>query len=191
MRTDFRIARPAGFALPHIFFVCTSTISHDANRAVGRGSVKNEEHRNCGGNFPWARCETEPLRSRRQAAVVRGRILLLEARMAAQQLFPKYLARTKMREKGQITIPKQFREHLGSGARLTVLRMGDGLVLLPEQHRLDHLGNAISSALIDSGANLDDMLDTLPRMRELIFAHRYGKSATRKCSARAKNRPRR
>ena len=113
--------------------------------------------------------------------------------MATQQPVLEYLANAKIGGKGQITVPKQFREDLGlaSGARLAILRIGDGLILLPEQHRLDRLCNAISSALTDSGATVDDLLDSLPRMRELVFAKRYGRPATKKGSPRVKSIPRR
>ena len=50
-----------------------------------------------------------------------------------------YLNTTKIGEKGQLTVPKQFREELGleAGAPFAVLRLGDGLILLPEQRRFD------------------------------------------------------
>lgn len=40
-----------------------------------------------------------------------------------------YLTTTKIDEKGQLTVPKQFREDLGlgNGAPFAVLRLGDGL----------------------------------------------------------------
>ena len=42
-----------------------------------------------------------------------------------------YLTTTKIGEKGQLTVPKQFREELGlgNGAPFAVLRLGDGLIL--------------------------------------------------------------
>src|SRR2546425_7620321 len=45
-----------------------------------------------------------------------------------------YVATTRIGEKGQFTVPKQFREELGlgAGAPFAVLRFGDGLILLPE-----------------------------------------------------------
>jgi AbrB family looped-hinge helix DNA binding protein len=51
---------------------------------------------------------------------------------------------TKIGEKGQLTVPKQFREDLGLGigAPFAVLRLGDGLILLPEQRHLVAYGNA-------------------------------------------------
>jgi AbrB family looped-hinge helix DNA binding protein len=53
--------------------------------------------------------------------------------MAARNQTLEYLTTTKIGEKGQLTVPKQFREDhgLGAGAPFAVLRLGDGLVLSP------------------------------------------------------------
>jgi bifunctional DNA-binding transcriptional regulator/antitoxin component of YhaV-PrlF toxin-antitoxin module len=49
-----------------------------------------------------------------------------------------FLVTTKIGEKGQLTVPKQFREDVGFGiwARVDVLRVGGGLVVLPERPRV-------------------------------------------------------
>ncbi|HTT22449.1 MAG TPA: AbrB/MazE/SpoVT family DNA-binding domain-containing protein [Candidatus Sulfotelmatobacter sp.] len=61
--------------------------------------------------------------------------------MASHDSTLEYLTTTKIGEKGQLTVPKQFREDLGlgSGAPFAVLRLGDGLILLPEQQRFEQL----------------------------------------------------
>jgi AbrB family looped-hinge helix DNA binding protein len=45
-----------------------------------------------------------------------------------------YLAHTRIGEKGQLTIPKAYRDELGldTGAPVAVLRIGEGLILIPE-----------------------------------------------------------
>jgi AbrB family looped-hinge helix DNA binding protein len=88
----------------------------------------------------------------------------------------KYLTTTKIGEKGQLTVPKQFREDLGlgMGAPFAVLRLGDGLILLPEQQRFDHLGQQIGLALASAGVNSHALLKTLPAARKRIFERRYG-----------------
>lgn len=92
-----------------------------------------------------------------------------------------FLTTTKIGEKGQLTVPKQFREDLGLGigAPFAVLRLGDGLVLLPEQQRFEHLCEQVSSALTNAGITADALLSTLPEARERVFARRYGKIASR------------
>jgi AbrB family looped-hinge helix DNA binding protein len=106
--------------------------------------------------------------------------------MAASQALLEYLTTTKIGEKGQLTVPKQFREDLGlaTGAPFAVLRLGDGLILLPEQKRFDHLCEQISSALTRAGVTQDSLLATLPETRQRIFARRYGGTASATYSRR-------
>ena len=100
--------------------------------------------------------------------------------MASQQTLLEYLTTTKIGEKGQVTVPKQFREDLGlgTGAPLVVLRLGDGLILMPQQERFERLCSEISSALSANGIPPKAVLATLPKARERIFERRYGPGAT-------------
>src|SRR6266699_716837 len=107
--------------------------------------------------------------------------------MASQDTPLKYLTTTKIGEKGQLTVPKEFREDLGlgAGAPFAVLRLGDGLVLLPEQRRFEHLCDQVSSALTRAGLTPEATLVTLPEARKRVFARRYKKSpSTRKAPRR-------
>jgi AbrB family looped-hinge helix DNA binding protein len=87
-----------------------------------------------------------------------------------------YLNTTKIGEKGQLTVPKQFRDELGLevGAPFAVLRLGDGLILLPEQRRFDALCERISSTLTAVGVTPQAVMATLPQTRERLFERRYG-----------------
>jgi len=87
-----------------------------------------------------------------------------------------YLNTTKIGEEGQLTVPKQFREELGleAGAPFAVLRLGDGLILLPEQRRFDALCERISSALAAAGVTSPAVMETLPETRAGLFERRYG-----------------
>jgi len=98
-----------------------------------------------------------------------------------------YLTTTKIGEKGQLTVPKQFREDLGlgSGAPFAVLRLGDGLILLPEQRRFEQLCQQISSRLTAAGITSGNLLATLPEARSRVFARRYGNDASSKRSRRS------
>ena len=97
--------------------------------------------------------------------------------MATRDSALEYLATTKIGEKGQLTVPKQFREDLGlgNGAPFAVLRLGDGLILVPEQQRFEHLCQQISSMLTAAGVTAEDLLATLPEARNRVYARRYGK----------------
>jgi AbrB family looped-hinge helix DNA binding protein len=104
----------------------------------------------------------------------RGRIFLP---MATHNSTLEYLTTTKIGEKGQLTVPKQFREDLGLGigAPFAVLRLGDGLILMPEQQRFEQLCQQLSSSLTAVGLNSRDVLATLPQARNRVYARRYGK----------------
>ena len=95
--------------------------------------------------------------------------------MASRQAILKYLTTTKIGEKGQLTVPKQFRHDLGlgTGAPFSVLRLGDGLILLPQQQRFEQLCQRVSSSLTSSGLTPEDILSTLPEARNRIYARRY------------------
>lgn len=99
--------------------------------------------------------------------------------MAAQPPLLEYLTTTRIGEKGQLTVPKQFREDLGleAGAPFAVLRLGDGLILLPEQQRFDQLCLQISAALTAGGITDKAVLATLPETRQRVYARRYGPSS--------------
>lgn len=107
--------------------------------------------------------------------------------MATHNPTLEYLTTTKIGEKGQLTVPKQFRDDLGlgSGAPFAVLRLGDGLILLPEQKRFEHLCQQVSSHLTAAGVTPGNLLATLPVARNRVFARRYGKEASNKRSQRS------
>jgi AbrB family looped-hinge helix DNA binding protein len=96
--------------------------------------------------------------------------------MASQQTVVEYLTTTKIGEKGQVTVPKQYRENLGlgAGAPFAVLRLGDGLILMPQQDRFERLCAEISLTLTASGITPKAVLATLPEARQRVFERRYG-----------------
>lgn len=113
--------------------------------------------------------------------------------MAAESALLEYLTTTKIGEKGQLTVPKQFREDLGlaTGAPFAVLRLGDGLILLPEQQRFELLCEQISSALTAGGITQKALLATLPETRQRIYERRYGATGSTKSASRRASRGRR
>ena len=113
--------------------------------------------------------------------------------MATRQSTLEYLATTKIGEKGQLTVPKQFRKDLGlgTGAPFAILRLGDGLLLLPEQQRFQNLCEQISRSLVGSGVTADGVLASLPDARIRIFERRYKKLVTLSRSPRRRKQSRR
>jgi AbrB family looped-hinge helix DNA binding protein len=86
-----------------------------------------------------------------------------------------YVAHTRIGEKGQVTIPKLYRDERGldSGAPVAVLRIGEGLMLIPEQNRFRSLCESIASILERLQLAPADLLDTLPAARRRVFLRRY------------------
>ena len=110
--------------------------------------------------------------------------------MASRQATLEYLTTTKIGEKGQLTVPKQFRRELrlGNGAPFAVLRLGDGLVLLPEQRRFERLCELVASALTRAGLSTEEVLATLPEARQRVFTRRYKKLASARKSSHRRRR---
>lgn len=102
--------------------------------------------------------------------------------MATHNTTLEYLTTTNIGEKGQLTVPKQFREDLGlgAGAPFAVLRLGDGLILLPEQHRFEQLCARVGARLTAAGLTSEDLLATLPEARNRVYARHYGSSRASK-----------
>ena len=95
--------------------------------------------------------------------------------MPASQSEVEYVANTRIGEKGQLTIPKHYRDELGldTGAPVAVLRLGEALLLVPEQNRFRLLCESIASVLASRQLSPSEFLDTLPEARERVFARRY------------------
>jgi len=101
-----------------------------------------------------------------------------------------YVSHTRIGEKGQLTIPKQYRDELGldTGAPVAVLRIGEGLMLIPEQNRFRILCESIASVLEHRQLSPADLLETLPEARQSVFVRRYPKLARRERGTRRGNR---
>jgi AbrB family looped-hinge helix DNA binding protein len=87
-----------------------------------------------------------------------------------------FMGNTKIGEKGQVTIPKQFREDLdlAAGAPFAVLRVGNGLILLPEHQRFEQLCARVTSVLTNLGVKPQELLATLQEARKRVFTRHYG-----------------
>ena len=86
-----------------------------------------------------------------------------------------YLATTRLGERGTMTLPKEYRDalNLQTGSPLTVLRIGEGLMLIPERKRFDELCDAISARLEHAGVTDAALQSTLPEVREKLARRRY------------------
>src|SRR6266516_4385238 len=110
--------------------------------------------------------------------------------MATQDPPLKYLTTTKIGEKGQLTVPKEFREDLGlgTGAPFAVLRLGDGLILLPEHQRFEGLCQRISSAFTTASITPAAVLESLPLARKRVFDSRYPNAVSLRARRRSRKK---
>ncbi len=95
--------------------------------------------------------------------------------MPISQSHVEYVANTRIGEKGQLTIPKQYRDEMGldAGAPVAVLRAGEALILIPEQDRFRVLCESITAVLEGRRLAPEDLLKTLPEARRRVFVRRY------------------
>jgi AbrB family looped-hinge helix DNA binding protein len=108
--------------------------------------------------------------------------------MASREPIIEYLTTTRIGEKGQLTVPLQFRDDLGlsKGAPFAVLRLGDGLILLPEQQRFEKLCEELTSSLASAAISEKEFMTTLPEARSRVYERRYGgHTANRKTRRKA------
>lgn len=83
----------------------------------------------------------------------------------------------EIKARGQLTIPKKLRDasHLEEGHLVSIIPVGDSLVITPKRLALDEARREIRKVLKASGASLDDLLKGLEEEREVLFKETYGK----------------
>src|ERR1700682_1888209 len=95
--------------------------------------------------------------------------------MGAHVPVVEYLATSRIGEKGQVTVPKQYRDELGLGVGdpVAALRIGAGLVLIPGWPRFQRLGDSSAEVLASAGVPAAALQASLPEARNRVFARRY------------------
>lgn len=96
--------------------------------------------------------------------------------MPAEPLLPvEFLTTTRLGKKGELTVPSEYRDelHLESGAQVAVLRLGDGLLLIPEQTHFNQLCDRIAGAFASQGVSAAELLASLPKARRKVFERHY------------------
>jgi bifunctional DNA-binding transcriptional regulator/antitoxin component of YhaV-PrlF toxin-antitoxin module len=90
-----------------------------------------------------------------------------------------YLATARLGEKGQVTVPKEYRDALALevGAPMAIMQLGNGLLLIPEQARFRELCDRLTRIFASHGKTAADLLATLPPARERVFARHYPSTA--------------
>jgi len=93
-----------------------------------------------------------------------------------------FLATTRLGEKGQLTIPKEYRQSLAldPGSPIAVVQVGNALLLIPEQARFRDLCDRVAHAFSSRGMTAAGVLSTLPEARKRAYARLYPDLAKRK-----------
>ncbi|MEK6288063.1 MAG: AbrB/MazE/SpoVT family DNA-binding domain-containing protein [Acidobacteriota bacterium] len=95
--------------------------------------------------------------------------------MSSGSLPVEFLTTTQVGEKGQLTVPSEYRGalQLEKGAQVAVLRLGGALLLIPEHAYFRQLCDRIASVFSNLGITEVDILSTLPAARQRVFERRY------------------
>ena len=82
----------------------------------------------------------------------------------------------KVRGRGQVTIPASIRKELdlGDDATLSVVKVGDVLVLTPRKLVGDAVAKKAARAMKKAGLRLEDLLTDLDKQRDRYNRERYG-----------------
>ncbi len=93
--------------------------------------------------------------------------------------FIAYFSTVRLSEKGQMVLPKQYRDEqqLTAGSDLAALKIGNGLLLLPQMEKFNALCSSIEAVLTKNNLTSDDFLETLPETRDELFKEMYPTAA--------------
>jgi AbrB family looped-hinge helix DNA binding protein len=85
--------------------------------------------------------------------------------------------RSHIRERGQLTIPKEVREKgaLYEGEAVTIIPIGDSILVTPKKLGFEEARREIRKIMKDSGVTLDDLLEGLEEERKKLFEETYGR----------------
>jgi bifunctional DNA-binding transcriptional regulator/antitoxin component of YhaV-PrlF toxin-antitoxin module len=102
-----------------------------------------------------------------------------------------YLTTTRLGEKGQITLPKAYRDTIALevGAPITVLQLGSGLLLIPEDTRFRALCDRIATTFARHGVEAEALLATLPDTRARVVTQHYPQLVERERARPRRPRP--
>ncbi len=97
--------------------------------------------------------------------------------VSTQPIAQTYAARVQPH--GQVTIPQPVRESLSlnQGDILTIMQIGDTLLLTPKVLRTPALAEQFTKIMEEEGVSLDDLLEGLAEEREIIYQERQANAA--------------
>jgi len=87
------------------------------------------------------------------------------------------MAVIKVRDRGQVTIPQEYRDalDLDEDSPLTIVRVGDSLLLTPKRLHVDRLSQQAHALQQQAGISLESILKDLGAQRRQFGRGRHGK----------------
>jgi len=91
---------------------------------------------------------------------------------------------TSIKARGQVTIPKQIRGigHLEEGQVVTIIPVGDSVIITPKRLELDEARRQIRRILKSTGTSPEEVLSGLREERELLYREKYEKKGPKSLS---------
>jgi AbrB family looped-hinge helix DNA binding protein len=86
---------------------------------------------------------------------------------------------TEIKSRGQLTIPKKIRVmgHLEEGQVVSIIPVGDSVIITPKRLALDEARRAIRKLLKAAGLSEEDLLKGLQEEREGLYQETYGEKS--------------
>ncbi len=83
----------------------------------------------------------------------------------------------EVKARGQLTIPKNIRAkgHLEEGQVVSVIPVGDSVIITPRRLELDEARRQIKRIMKSAGLSAEDVLTGIKEEREKLFKETYGK----------------
>lgn len=87
---------------------------------------------------------------------------------------------TEIKARGQLTIPKKIREksHLEEGQVVSIIPVGDSVIITPRQLTLDEARRQIKMILRETGLSVEEVLAGIKEERGSIYEETYGKKTS-------------
>jgi len=81
----------------------------------------------------------------------------------------------EIKARGQLTIPKKIREasRLEAGRLVSIIPVGDSIIITPNRLELDEARCEIKKILRDSGLSADEVLEGLKEERDALYKESY------------------
>jgi AbrB family looped-hinge helix DNA binding protein len=85
----------------------------------------------------------------------------------------------EIKARGQLTIPKKIREmrHFEEGQVVTIIPIGDVLIVAPKRLELDEARREIRKVLKTANMTVEELVEALKEEREGLYQETYGKTS--------------